>query len=182
MKIAKLLLPLGTLVAAGAIAVGSGATFTSSSSNTINAVTAGTLSQSNTKDGKAIFKLDNAKPGDTVTGSLTITNTGSLPAKFSLTETASSNTAFGDLLTLNISDKSGTTVFDGTFGALKDDQKNQLGVFQPGASETYVFTAALSEAAGNTLQGATASADFTWDSVQQDGETIDTDAKVTPAN
>ncbi|MCW2790898.1 MAG: hypothetical protein JWP56_3201, partial [Aeromicrobium sp.] len=43
MKTKKILLPLATLVAAGAIAVGSGATFTSTSANTISSVTSGTL-------------------------------------------------------------------------------------------------------------------------------------------
>ncbi|MBD8608868.1 hypothetical protein IFT73_18580, partial [Aeromicrobium sp. CFBP 8757] len=89
MKTKKILLPLATLVAAGAIAVGSGATFTSTSANTISSVTSGTLTQSNSKANAAIFNLTNIKPGDVVNGSLTIKNTGSLPATFSLTETSS---------------------------------------------------------------------------------------------
>ncbi|MFL6159114.1 MAG: TasA family protein, partial [Marmoricola sp.] len=71
------------------MAVGSGATFTSTSGNTISAVTAGTLTQSNSKADQAIFNLSNMKPGDTVTGTLTLTNTGSLAAAFSLVEVSS---------------------------------------------------------------------------------------------
>jgi len=50
----KVLVPLATLLAAGSIAVGSGATFSSTTGNTISAVIAGTLTQSNSKDGQAI--------------------------------------------------------------------------------------------------------------------------------
>src|SRR5690348_15249752 len=87
----KILVPLATLLGAGAIAIGSGATFTSTTANTISSVTSGTLNHTNSKDGKAILSLTNIKPGDTVNGGLTITNTGSLPADFSLTETSSTN-------------------------------------------------------------------------------------------
>src|SRR5690349_12853036 len=100
----KILVPLATLVAAGAVAVGSGATFTSTSGNTISAVTAGTLTQSNSKADQAIFSLTNLKPGDVLNGSLTLTNTGSLPGRFSLTEVSSANTFAGSNLTLDIVD------------------------------------------------------------------------------
>src|SRR5690606_16845730 len=53
----KVLVPLATLLAAGAIAVGSGASFTSTTENTISAVTSGTLEQSNSKDNAAVFNL-----------------------------------------------------------------------------------------------------------------------------
>ncbi len=89
MNTKKVLLPLATLLAAGAVAIGSGATFTSSTANTISSVTSGTLTHTNSKNNAAVFSLSNIKPGDVVNGSLTITNTGSLPASFSLTETSS---------------------------------------------------------------------------------------------
>ena len=98
----KMLVPLATLVAAGAIAVGSGASFTSHSENTISSVTSGSLKQTNSKDGQAIFSLTAMKPGDVVNGSLTLTNTGSLPAKLSLTEGASVNEFSNMNLTLII--------------------------------------------------------------------------------
>lgn len=92
----KILVPLATLAAAGAIAVGSGATFTSESNNTISAVTSGSLTHTNSKDDQAVFNLPTMKPGDTVNGTLTLTNTGTLPAAFSLTETGSTNGFAGD--------------------------------------------------------------------------------------
>ena len=170
----KVLVPLATLVAAGAVAVGSGATYTAETNNTISAVTSGTFAHTNSKDGQAIFNLQNMKPGDTVLGAITLTNTGSLPGTFSLTEKASTNAFTGDLLSLSIVDTANnTTVYNGTFGGLQDDLKNTLGVYQPGEAHTYRFTVQLSQDATVAEQGKTASAAYTWDSVQLDAETFD---------
>lgn len=168
----KVLVPLATLAAAGAIAVGSGATFTSQTGNTISAVTSGTLQQTNSKDGAAIFDLSNLKPGDTLNGNLTLTNTGSLPASFGLTETSSANGFSADNLTLTITDTTtGASVYTGTFGGLVDGTRTDLGVVQPGVAESYRFTVKLATAAPNTDQGKTASAAYKWDAVQLNGET-----------
>lgn len=168
----KILVPLATLAAAGAIAVGSGATFTSESGNTISAVTSGTLTQTNSKDGGAIFNLVDIKPGDVLNGSLTLTNTGSLPAKFSLTEIASANGFAATWLTLTIKDvTAGTTVYDGNFGGLVDGAATALGTFQNGDAHQYTFTVKLDQDAPNTQQGKTASASYRWDAVQLDGTT-----------
>jgi spore coat-associated protein N len=168
MKTKKILLPLATLVAAGAVAVGSGATFTSTSANTISSVTSGTLTQSNSKADKAIFSLTNIKPGDTVNGSLTIKNTGSLDADFTLTEVASANAFAKDNLTLTITNTAtpATPVWSGNFGDLVDGSKTVLGNVKAGVSNTYVFSAKLAATADNTQQDKTASATFQWDSVQ----------------
>ena len=170
----KILVPLTTLLAAGAVAVGSGATFTSATNNTISAVTSGTLTQSNTKDGKAIFNLTEMKPGDTVNGYLSVTNTGSLPATFSLTEVSSANGFTADNLTLKITNTTtNTEVYSGTFGGLQDGLKNTLGVVQPKVQNDYRFQVVLAPTAGNADQGKTASAVYTWDSVQLDQETFE---------
>ncbi|MCW2790896.1 MAG: hypothetical protein JWP56_3199 [Aeromicrobium sp.] len=172
MKTKKILLPLATLVAAGAIAVGSGATFTSTSANTISSVTSGTLTQSNSKANAAVFNLTNVKPGDIVNGDLTITNTGSLPAKFSLTETASTNTFAAANLTMVITNTTtNTVVYTGTFGGLEDNVKKDLGTVAPGVANNYRFAVKLDQATPNTDQGKAASAAFQWDSVQADGVT-----------
>ena len=170
----KILLPLATLLAAGAVAVGSGATFTSTSGNTISSVTSGTLTHSNSKNGQAIFSLTNIKPGDVVNGTLTLTNTGSLPAAFGLTEVSSSNGFTGSNLTLDIVDTTANaTVYTGTFGGLADGQKQDIGTWQPGSAHTFRFTVKLASGADNNDQGKTASAVYAWDSVQLSGTTTD---------
>ena len=172
MKTTKILLPLATLVAAGAIAVGSGATFTSTSANTISSVTSGTLTQSNSKANAAIFNLTNIKPGDVVNGSLTIKNTGTLPATFSLTETSSTNTFSGSNLAMTITNTTtNKVVYTGTFGGLVDGTKNDLGLVAPGVSNDYTFSVKLDQGTLNTDQGKTASAAYQWDSVQADATT-----------
>ncbi len=169
----KILVPLATLVAAGAIAVGSGATFTSSTGNTISAVTAGTLTHSNSKADQAIFNLTNMKPGDTLNGTLTLTNTGSLPASFSLTEVSSANAFSASNLTLDIVDATtSTSVYSGTFGGLADGTKNELGTWAAGSAHTFKFTVKLNQDAPNADQGKTANAVYKWDSIQLDGETF----------
>lgn len=168
----KVLIPLATLLAAGAIAVGSGATFNSETGNTISAVTSGTLKQTNSKADKAIFNLPNMKPGDVVNGSLKITNTGTLPSKFTLTEKNSTNTFDDDYLTLVITNTTtNEKVFDGAFGDLADGVKNELGTYAAGEANDYTFTVALAQDAPNSQQNKTATASYTWNAVQLDGET-----------
>lgn len=169
----KILVPLATLVAAGAIAVGSGASFSSQSENTISAVTSGTLTQSNSKAGQAIFNLTNMKPGDTVNGTLTITNTGSLAADFGLTEVSSTNGFTDSNLTLVITNTTtNAEVYNGTFGGLTDGARQALGTIAPGVPNTFLFTVKLDPNTPNADQGKTANAVYTWDSVQLNGETF----------
>lgn len=166
----KVLVPLATLLAAGAVAVGSGATFTSQSANAASTVTSGTLLQSNSKAGAQIFGLSNLKPGDVVNGTVVIKNTGTLPGTFTLRETASSNAFDTDLLTLTITD-GGTELYSGDFGGLEDDELVDLGEYAAGASKTYTFSVALDAEAPNTQQGKTASASYQWVATQLDGQT-----------
>lgn len=165
----KVLAPLAVLLAAGALAVGSGATFTSTTSNSISSVTSGTLTHTNSEDGKAIITASDIKPGDSMTGTLTLANTGSLAGTLSLVEDSSTNSFEEDALTLTITDQAGTEVYGGNFGDLEDGAKTGLGEFKPGDERTYTFTVALDKEAGNDNQGEAASASFTWDLVQLNG-------------
>lgn len=170
----KILVPLATALVAGAIAVGSGATFTSQSANSGNAYTAGTLTQSNDVTG-ALFNLTNLKPGDTVSKTVTIKNTGSLPASFSLSGTAT-NGFSADMLSFNVKEGSTALVTQSSLGATAAVSLPSASVavpaikaWAPGETHTYTFTVALSALAPNTDQGKTASAAFTWDAIQEDG-------------
>ncbi|MCW2831761.1 MAG: hypothetical protein JWP31_2453 [Aeromicrobium sp.] len=168
----KILVPLATLLGAGALAIGSGATFTSTSANTISSVTSGTLNHSNSKSDKAILNLTNIKPGDTVNGALAITNTGSLAADFTLTETSSTNQFSDPYLTLDITNNTtGTKVYSGSFGGLVDGAKSPLGEIAPGAVNNFTFSVHLADDAPNSQQNKTATAAYQWDSVQKSGTT-----------
>ena len=175
----KVLVPLATVLVAGAVAVGSGATFSSETNNTISSVTTGTLDHSNSKKDQAIFNLTNMKPGDTLNGTLTITNNGSLPANFSLTEVSSTNpfgkvgTTVDSNLSLSITNTTtNTTVYSGDFGGLVDGSANALGEVAPGVANAYRFTVKLHPDTPNTDQNKTASAVYRWNSVQLGASTF----------
>ncbi|HXF02743.1 MAG TPA: TasA family protein [Arthrobacter sp.] len=165
----RILLSLAGLLAAGAVAVGSGADFAASSVNTDNAFTSGSLSLSNSKANSAVFNMSNLKPGDSVTGSVTITNSGTLPAAFTLKETATSTFPNADLLTLRITDAKNpkTTVWAGNLGAVGT---TELGTLAAGEQREFVFTVTLSKDATNAEQGKTATALYAWGAVQAEGQ------------
>ncbi len=175
----KVLIPLTTVLVAGAVAVGSGATFTSTTNNTISSVTSGTLTQTNSKNDAAIFTVpNNLKPGDVVNATVTLKNTGSLPATFSLTETSSSNTFTDANVTLKITDNAAPAnaapVYTGTFGGLKDGLANDLGTYAADEARTYTFSVTLAQDTPNTDQNKTATAAYRWDATQLDGTTTTT--------
>ncbi|HEX5859356.1 MAG TPA: TasA family protein [Microbacterium sp.] len=158
----RILVPLAGLLVAAAITVGSGADFVANSVNTGNAFTTGTLTQSNSKANSAIFTLGNLKPGDTLVSTVTIGNTGSLPATIALTEAAVNGFVTPANLQLTIS-QGGATIWTGTFGTLGTAQ---LGEFAPGASREYTFSVTLAQTATNAEQAKTATATYTWNSTQ----------------
>jgi hypothetical protein len=164
----KALVPLTTLAAAGALAIGSGASFTSSSANAAGIVASGSLTQSNSKANAAVFNVSNIKPGDTVNGDVTITNTGSLPAVFAVTETATNGFADKTNLVMTVT-QGGTTVYTGTFGAMGT---KSLGTFAAGEARTYRFSTTLKSSATNAEQGKTANASYSWDATQADNVTV----------
>ena len=171
------LLPLATAAAAGALAVGSGATFSSTTGNTASAVTTGTLTQSNSKANAAVFNLSNMKPGDSVYGTVTITNSGSLKSQMSLVEAAGANGfSSASLLSETIQDvtnaSSPVSVYTGTFGAAGT---KALGTFNAGEARTYKVTVTLDSAATNTEQGKSASASYTWNGTQENGTAVNFD-------
>jgi len=161
----KVLVPLATAALAGALAIGSGADFSSSTGNTAGSVTAGTLTQSNSKAGASIVSLTNMKPGDSVYGQVTIKNTGTLASIFSMTETDSSTFTSGILQEKieDVTTATPVTVYSGAFGGAGTQS---LGTWAPGDAHTYRVTVTLQQSATNTEQTKTASAGFAWNGTQ----------------
>ena len=177
----KILVPLATLMVAGSVAVGSGASFTSTTAST-TAVTSGAVTHVNDKTSLAIT---NIKDKDVITGSVTITNTGSLPSTLTLAETGVTATnpfVDGDLKLVLTKTVAGVTspVFSGTFGAMPDGQTYDLGSLAAdpdgantgalGGQITVNFEVTLSEKTNNTNEGKDALASFKWVSTQTAGE------------
>jgi spore coat-associated protein N len=117
----------------------------------------------------AIFKVNDLEPGDTVDGAVTITNTGTRPAVFSLTETATNG--FADPTNLEMTVTEGTTtVYTGTFGGLAT---KTLGTFAAGEARTYRFSATLKATAGDDGHGRAATARYVWNAVQTEAVVVD---------
>lgn len=177
----RLLAPLVTLGVAGALVIGSGADFTSASSNAASIVTAGSLTQSNSRSSQAVFNVSNIKPGDVVKGSVVITNTGTLPEKFSVAETATNSFATG-ALSMVVSETKGSTttdIYSGAFGGFASTARD-LGAFTAGEARTYTYTVTLAQTADNTNQGKSASAAYAWTGTQTTATTIDQTNAVNP--
>lgn len=166
----KILVPLATLTVAGAVAVGSGASFTSTTAST-TAVSSGVVSHSND-----VTSLDvtNIKDGDSITGSVTITNTGSLPSDLTLEATAADGTFVNPDLNLVLSN--GTTeLYNGPFQDVELADAMDVASLAVEGSATVTFVVTLDEQTDNSNENKTASASFTWVSTQLDGEGLNFD-------
>ena len=159
---------LATALAAVGVAAGSGATFTAQSANPSNTFTSGTLTMANSKSGASIVTGSNMKPGDVKSGEVTITNTGSIAGKFTLSEKNAASGFGAGSLDLRIVDTTAgdKVVFDGEVGKLTAGGI-ALGTFQPEEAHTYRFTVTLDQTAPNADQGKSATADYQWDAVQE---------------
>ena len=159
----RILVPLATLLAASAVAVGSGASFTSTSAHAAS-VTSGVLKHTNNHNGETLT-VTNFRPGDSATGSLTLTNDGTIDSTLTLAETSSTNTFATNALNLTIAQ--GTTVlFNGNFGDLSSTPL-ALGDLNVGDSTTVTYTISFDANAGNENQGQTATASYQWVTTQK---------------
>ncbi len=169
----KLLASLGALAAVSAIAIGGTyANFTATPVTiSSNGFTAGTLVMTRSGSG-AIFNTGYAAIGEEVTGSVTINNTGTLPGAYTLDGTASG--ALASAVNLKIykdnDGQAGSLLYNDTLANVSSGSIS-LGTFAATTgSHTFYFHATLptqgSDAADNLLQGAAATASFTWNATQ----------------
>jgi hypothetical protein len=131
----------------------------------------GALSLSNSKEGTAIFHADAMRPGQGASGSVTITNAGTINAALTLqAENASDTPGNGggmlsgklELVVIDVTVAADpVTVYEGT---VKKFDATNVGSLNPGASRTYVFVATLKPGGStdNELQGAALSTGFRW--------------------
>jgi hypothetical protein len=167
----KTLLSLGAVAIVATAAVGGTfANFTATpTSIASNAFASGSLAMTRSGSG-AIFSASAMKIGDSATGSVTITNTGSLAGAYTLQGSASGNSVLSNQLNLKIyaDVDGGTAIYDGSLGGFSSAS---LGTFAAtNGAHTYYFHVSLpttgSDAGDNTLQGLSATESFTWSAVQ----------------
>ena len=163
---------LAVVLAAVGITVGSGANFTASAANPANTFTAGTLTIGSSSS-SALFNSSNMRPGDTVTGTVDIQNTGSLSGAFTLgTSNATDPNGLLGQLDLKVEDCglwNGTTaptcngsniVYSGKANAVP--AAVSLGSFAANAKHQYKFDVTLPSGTTNAFQGTSASVQFDW--------------------
>jgi predicted ribosomally synthesized peptide with SipW-like signal peptide len=118
-----------SLLAVGVIAVAAGigtfAAFSSSTSNSPNAFSAGTVALTDDDGGSGVLvSLSNAKPGDSATGCIKVTYTGSLPSNVRLYGTVTGSLA--PYLNVTVTRGTGSATFPGC-GSFVADTTNYLG-------------------------------------------------------
>jgi hypothetical protein len=163
---------LAVVLAAVGITVGSGANFTAHAANPSNTFTAGTLTIGSSA-ASALFNAPNMKPGDSVTGTVDISNTGSVPGTFTMsTSNAVDAGALLGQLDLKIEDcglYSGTTAPTCAGTSIVYNAKASgvgtvaLGSFAASAKHRYKIDITLPSSTTNAFQGKTASVEFDWD-------------------
>jgi spore coat-associated protein N len=170
LPLTKILLSFAALAAVAVATVGGTfANFTATPTTiSSNAFASGSLSMSRSGSG-AIFSSAAMKIGDTATGSVTITNTGTLDGAYTLTGSSSGSATLAAQLHLTLYKDvdGGTAVYDGALGSFSAS----LGTFAAsGGAHTFYFhvsfTTTGSDAGDNALQGLSADESFTWSAVQ----------------
>ena len=172
-------LSLGLLAASSVAISGSLAIFTSAPTLGGNVFTTGTVILS-LNPATALLTSANMMPGDTLAGSLVVTNGGTAQLRYALTSASTNADAKNLMNQISLTVKTlGTScaVFDGTSlysGALSaaafgnPAQGAQAGdrVLNGAANETLCFSANLPAATGHAFQGATTTTTFTFSAEQ----------------
>lgn len=127
----------------------------------------------------ALFNVTGMKPGDVAFAPLTLSNTGSLSLSYSMTSSATNadNKGLAAALTGEVRLISGSTCNATTFNAstttiasnvtgLASLATSSARTVAPAANEVACFKVTLPSSAGNTLQGATTTASFTFVAAQ----------------
>jgi hypothetical protein len=134
-----------------------------------NAFATGSLSMTRSGSG-AILNASAMKIGDSVTGSVTITNTGTLAGLYTLSGTTSGDAAIGSQLNLKVyKDVDGVSpIYDGSLGGFSSVS---LGTFAASTgSHVFYFHVTLpttgTDAGDNLLQGLSSSTTFNWSATQ----------------
>jgi spore coat-associated protein N len=172
----KLVGALFVLMLAAMMAVASGASFTSTSANVGNVVTAGTLSHTNSAN--TILNVTKLMPGKSASGTVTIGNDGDGAGVFTLQKSnlvdSDPSVPFSaklDLLIEDVTDPANPTVkYNGKVGGMGT---RAMGTIAAGANRTYKFTVTFPDggvpsgpgAGDNLYKNAQTTVDYNWESV-----------------
>jgi hypothetical protein len=168
------LLSLAAVLAVAAACAGAGAARPERPPQAVLTQATGDLRLSNSADGQAIFQASGLAPGRSVTGTVQLTNSGTLPGDLSLQQLdVSDNPGPGggrlsNVVTLDITDVTGGSsipVFSGQLGGLGS---RPLGAIGPGETRTFRFTASLPDM-NNAFAGSGLTVRYAWNATASGG-------------
>ncbi len=174
----KILIAIAALLIALVAVVGSGAYFTSVSSNPGNVFTAGVLTHGNDDANGAFMTLCDMVPGETRTGSATLTNTGSVDGRLWLTQTSFADTPganggnLSEALTVVLT-RGATIVYSGDLDAMGTADAGVLAVADGAVTYDWAVTFTDTGAPGgattgdNAYQGSSVDVRYDWELVSQ---------------
>ena len=177
----KIVSALFVLSLVAMMAVASGASFTSTSANPGNIVTAGTMSHSNSAADDTILEVTGLKPAGSSSGTVDIENTGNAAGVFTLTKANIVNSDTGnplsaklDLVVEDLGPPSAPTApvqkYGGKLGAMGTIG---LGTYTSGEAHRYKFTVTFPDGGtpsgpttgDNAYKGDSVEVDYNWESV-----------------
>jgi spore coat-associated protein N len=134
------------------------------------------LGLSNSKNGVAVLGASNMRPGDTATGTVTLTNTGNVDSDLSLQKTNLRETAgpgggvLSEVLQLQVQNVTKPTPVILYNGRLATMPALPLGAFpKKAAGQTYRFTVTLPSSAGDRYEQASTRVDYVWTQTKSNG-------------
>ena len=157
-------------VVASSITMGAMALFTDQETSAGNAFTAGTLDIALTDNNPLPFSVSDMAPGDNVTGTLDVQNSGSLELRYAMTTTGDGTSTLDEQLDCEIK-VGATTLYSGKLSsaAIGDPtQGAQAGdrTLSASGSETLTFIVSMPLDTDNTYQGTTCTVAFVFDAEQ----------------
>lgn len=150
----KFLLPVGSVVGAGVLAMVMGVPWTSASEGS-----SGIRLLADDNQG-ATLTISKVEPGESVSRSVTIRNSGGLQSRLTFQETGDPSTFADGELHLVI-EQDDTLLYDGDFAAMSDIAQD-VGTIDAGGSSTFTFTVSLPDDAPFANQGDPATASYSW--------------------
>ena len=161
------LLSLAAIVAVAAVCAGAGVARPERPPEAVLTQATGDLRLSNSADGQAIFQASGLAPGGAVTGTVRLTNSGTLPGDLSLQQIDVTDRPgpgggrLSNVVSLQIADVSGGSSIPVFSGQLAGLSSRPLGAIGPGEARTFRFTATLPDS-GNAFAGSGLTVRYAW--------------------
>jgi spore coat-associated protein N len=168
------LLSLAAVCAVAALCAGAGAARPERPAEVVLMQATGDLRLSNSQEGQSIFQASGLAPGRSVTGTVRLTNSGTLPGDLSLQQLDVSDSPgpgggrLSNVVSLEITDVTGGSsipVFSGQLGGLGS---RSVGAIGPGEARTFRFTASLPDM-DNAFAGSGLTVRYAWNATADEG-------------